>query len=132
MAFFGIMRSGKNLISKGGKPLAGRVDKYLDNWKVEKALRSQGLSNVEQRKVREFLNEKLGNRTSVSDYEIKNLLKRSPEMYKALKGESPVQAGNEILDKIDKVDGGSKFNDKKFGGLRHAQDKYAEKDLDNN
>lgn len=132
MAFFGITRSGKNLISKGGKPLAGRVDKYLDNWKVEKALRSQGLTNVEQKKVREFLSEKIGDRTSVSDLEIKNMLKRSPEMYKALKGESPTQAGNEILDKIDKVDGKDKFNDRKFGGLRHAQDKYAEKDLDNN
>lgn len=131
MAFFGIQRSAGKLFSKGG-PLAGRVNKYLDNPKVEKALRSQGLNNVEQRKVREFLNEKLGDRTSASDRDIKNILKRSPEMYKALKGESPVQAGNEILDKIDKVDGSNKFNDRKFGGLKHAQDKYAEKDLDNN
>lgn len=129
---FGLSRSGRTLWGKNGK-LGDRVDKYLNNWKVRKELRTEeGLSNFEQRKLREALKEGIGEKTHVTDYEFRKILEKNPNLRRVLKGETPRKAGREILEEIDEVDGKASFNSNKYGGTRKEMDNYADEDWENN
>lgn len=129
---FGIKRQGKTLYGKGGE-LANRMDTYLNNWKVKKELRrEEGLSNFEQRKLREALKEGIGEKTHVTDYEVRKILEKHPGLSRVLRGETPRKAGREILEEIDEIDGKADFNYKKYGGKRKEMDNYMDEDMENN
>jgi hypothetical protein len=128
---YGMKRQGKTVYGKDGK-LAANLDKYLNNWKVKKDLKAEGLTTYEQRKLREALAEGIGDKTHVSDYEIKKMLERHPGLHKVLRGETPTKAGREILEEVDEVDGSNKFNVKKYGGRTSDQDDFSDNDLENN